>query len=240
MTVNWQELIRNHYATASRISALRNGLLQQLEDGLGGDRKTTLLATSFCSDDIVTSKDISRDVWGPFTLGGLGGLPFGGRTAMAAYAHHIPDNGTALIVYGPHIGITWQGVLGRMRRPGQSHDTSSCGALMAALEHMSSGGQEMPYVPLARDDDQQQAYLEQSLMPFKSRILAAPSPEKEITEVAYALVHQQVHRLIEATRDQFHGRRIMFVGGVIINTDADQEDWAEIRDSGVIDLQQQR
>ena len=127
-----------------------------------------------------------------------------------------------------------------MNRPGQSHETSSCGALMAALERFSGDEVNAPYIPFARDDDAQQVLLERTLMPYKTRILAAASPEKEITEITCGLVHQQVHSLIDATRSQFCGSSIVFAGGLIINTDADQEDWVDLRYSGVVELQPPR
>ena len=58
-----------------------------------------LSSVSFrCPDEInhatdeITQRMMSR--WGEgFALGGLGGLPFSGRTGFTAYSHHVPDEG---------------------------------------------------------------------------------------------------------------------------------------------------
>lgn len=234
LTAKRTDVVRDSFPQAVPVSEARDRLLHQLEEVFGADRRTTLLATSLCADALA-SVDIGRDLPGPFTLGGLAGLPFTGRTAMSAYAGHIPDNGTAMIIYGPHIGTTREGTLGRLIRPGHSRETTSCGALMAALERMSGGDEWFRNVPSAGDDDQQQRFLERSLTPFKTRILAAESPQKEITDVTYSLIHDQVHRLLDTTRDQFGAVRIVFAGGVIINTDPNEEDWFELRHLGSID-----
>ena len=98
------------------------------------DISRVLMATSVCSDDInVPSTTFFNVLFGPFIMGGLGGLPFAGQTGMTAFAHHIPDEGSAFIFYGPHIGITLDGELGKMYRPRQEETGNSCGALMLAL-----------------------------------------------------------------------------------------------------------
>ena len=44
-----------------------------------------------------------------FNLGGLSGFPFAGTTGFGAMAAHIPDDGSCLILHGPHVGITKDG-----------------------------------------------------------------------------------------------------------------------------------
>jgi len=62
------------------------------------DVSKVLLATSVCSDDInMPSTTFFNVLFGPFVMGGLGGIPFVGKTGMTAYAHHIPDEGSAFI-----------------------------------------------------------------------------------------------------------------------------------------------
>ena len=59
----------------------------------------TLFGHSVCSDEVNAKAEqllnlmVSR--WGEgFTLGGLGGLPFAGKSGFRAYLHHAPDSGT--------------------------------------------------------------------------------------------------------------------------------------------------
>jgi hypothetical protein len=212
------------------LAAYRQWLLTWLKTECGADPGTTLVATCHCADDLVASNDPLRALWGAFTMGGLGALPSGGRTAMIAFAHHIPDSGAALILYGPHIGITGTGCLGQSIRPGQAIASPTCGALMMALARLR--GSDTPPQPSEVDDDLEQAYLERQLFPHRARILAAPSPEKDITEVAYELIHRSVHRLLARVKAEFHGAHVAYVGGVIIHTDLADEDWIEVRDQG--------
>ena len=220
--------ITRHYPSACPLTELRPQLRRWLQDEHGAHPETTLLATSFCADDIIASEILGRVDWGPFTAGGLGGLPYGGVTAFSAFAHHVPDEGTALILYGPHIGITRDGQLGKLLRRGQAALTTACGSLMAALAALRS--EELITGPLALDDDDlQQSRLVRLLAGQRQRILSATCPEREITDVAYELSHAMTQRLLSSVQSQFHCRAVVLVGGVAINTDPGEDDWFEIR-----------
>ena len=70
------------------------------------DISKVLMATSVCSDDInVPSTTFFNVLFGPFIMGGLGGIPFAGQTGMTAFAHHIPDEGSAIFSTVSTIGI---------------------------------------------------------------------------------------------------------------------------------------
>ncbi|MFK7778734.1 MAG: hypothetical protein QM501_11570, partial [Gimesia sp.] len=115
--MNWDQIVQRHYPNALTCTQITIDNLNYLEQELGGDRRTTLLASSRCSDDLVSTNPIlNQEFDGPFQLGGLAGFPFTGKTGMTAYAHHIPEGGTAFILYGPHIGINADGSLGKMLR----------------------------------------------------------------------------------------------------------------------------
>ena len=45
-------------------------------------------------------------------MGGLGGIPFVGKSGYGAFASHAPENGHIFIGYGPHVGITEEGEIG--------------------------------------------------------------------------------------------------------------------------------
>jgi hypothetical protein len=38
-------------------------------------------------------------------MGGLGGLPFVGKTGFKAYSSHVPKDGHIFILFAPHVGI---------------------------------------------------------------------------------------------------------------------------------------
>lgn len=200
------------------------------------DLTKVLFATSICSDDANFSADFSKVLSRPFVMGGLGGLPYTGFTGMVAYAHHIPDGGDAFIFYGPHIGINEEGELGRMRRIGQSADSNSCGALMLALDRLITEEDEEVYVPMASEVDYQQILLERSLMPFKHDIVNSAFPKKAITDKTYDIIHKLLHKYVAMAKNEFHCQRIIFLGGVIINTDPDHQDYIDIRNFEVLNV----
>lgn len=230
-----EPIIHQHYPNAKTGEEITFNYLNLLAREYKTNLKKMLFATSLCSDDVNVSTDFRKVLNRPFSMGGLGGLPYSGLTGMVAFSHHIPDNGDAFIFYGPHIGITDDGELGRMRRVGQKKLTNSCGALMLALERFQqdSSGHEV-YVPHLVEYDYQQVLLEQMLMPFKSKILEAENPKKEITELAYFKINKQINRLVRMTIKEFKCEKIFLLGGIIINTSEDYHDYVDIRNFEVI------
>ena len=197
------------------------------------DISRVLMATSLCSDDInIPSTTFFNVLFGPFIMGGLGGLPFAGQTGMTAFAHHIPDDGSAFIFYGPHIGITLDGELGKMYRPRQEETGNSCGALMLALDRL----QDSTYKPVLSDDDYQQMKLEESLLPYRDQILESSNQAKAITEATYDIINKKIHDHISTCKDEFHVNKVTLLGGIIINTDYGLDDYFDARNFEVIDL----
>ncbi|MEM6845375.1 MAG: hypothetical protein AAF944_09445 [Bacteroidota bacterium] len=197
------------------------------------DVSKALMATSVCSDDInVPSTTFFNVLFGPFIMGGLGGLPFAGQTGMTAFAHHIPDDGSAFIFYGPHIGATLEGDLGKMYRPRQEQKGNSCGALMLALSRLQDGN----YKPVLKEEDYQQMKLEESLLPYREQILDSDNAEKAITEAAYEIIDKKVHEYLKDCKDEFHVDKVTLLGGIIINTDYGLDDYFDARNFEVVDV----
>lgn len=228
-------LIKTHYPNAEAGDEAVDKYLRIIKEEYHVDLSKTLFATSICSDDANFSADFSKVLSRPFVMGGLGGLPYTGYTGMVAYAHHIPDQGHAFIFYGPHIGINKDGVIGKMRRQGQSNDTNSCGALMLALERLTTDEDEEIYIPFSSEIDYQQTLLERSLMPFKHEIVNSKFPKKEITDLTYNIIHKLVHKCLGMAKDEFHCNKIILLGGIIINTDPEYQDYIEIKNFEVLE-----
>ncbi|SEM29790.1 hypothetical protein SAMN05216436_103136 [bacterium A37T11] len=233
-----EKLILKEYPNARPGEEVTDTYLNFLADNHHCDLKKVLFATSLCCDDINVSTDFRRVLARPFNLGGLGGLPYAGFTGLVAYGHHIPDGGDAFIFYGPHIGITEEGELGKMRRPGQKGLTNSCGALMLALDRLTRTDEV--YIPVGDEYDHQQTVLERTLMPFKQQILSAENPVKEITEVAYLVIERQIRYLLERTITEFNCERVFLLGGVIVNSSPEYPDYVEIRNFEKIEVESMR
>lgn len=197
------------------------------------DVSKVLMATSVCSDDInVPSTTFFNVLFGPFIMGGLGGLPFVGQTGMTAFAHHIPDEGSAFIFYGPHIGITLDGDLGKMYRPRQEQTGNSCGALMLALSRLQNGD----YRPVLTENDYQQMKLEESLLPFRKQIVESDHPQKAITEATYEVIDEKIHEYLKTCKNEFDVDKVALLGGIIINTDYGLDDYFDARNFEIVDV----
>lgn len=77
---------------------------------------------------------------GVFNLGGLGGVPFVGKSGFGAFLSHVPVKGKVVILYGPHVGISNEGVVGKVERVGQSSPSGTCGAAVGAYKAIKAGG----------------------------------------------------------------------------------------------------
>ena len=229
----FDDIVKAEYPSAKDAKDTSIHYLGKMQKEYNIDISKVLMATSLCSDDInIPSTTFFNVLFGPFIMGGLGGIPFVGQTGMTAFAHHVPDEGSAFIFYGPHIGITLEGELGKMYRPRMEEKGSSCGALMLALSRFEDNN----YVPVLNPDDYQQMTLEQSLMPYREEILNSDNPQKAITDATYKIIDQKVHEYVATCKDEFKVDKVTLLGGIIINTGHGIDDYFDARNFEVIDL----
>jgi len=229
----FDEVVKSHFPNALDAKDTSIHYLGKLQLEHKIDVSKVLMATSVCSDDInVPSTTFFNVLFGPFVMGGLGGIPFVGQTGMTAFAHHIPDDGSAFFFYGPHIGVTSDGELGKMYRPGQKNKGNSCGALMLALSRFKDGA----YKPILHDDDYQQMKLEESLISQREEIINSENPQKAITEATYEVIDKKIHEYIKTCKNEFPVDRVALLGGIIINTDPGTDDYFVAKNFEVIDV----
>lgn len=194
-----------------------------------------VLGQSVCSDDLnnIQFPPSAKHLLGPFNLGGLNGYPFTGLTGMGAFSHHYPKHGALLIFYGPHIGIGNEGIPGKVHRPGQKELSSCCGAAAGALDKLQKG--EIHF-QLPVEPDYQQGTIEQIFLRQQLRITSA-SAEKRIlvaTEVMYEAIHHQIGCILDNTK--FECSYVFCCGGILINPDAKETSFIEVRDGFVVDV----
>jgi hypothetical protein len=108
-----------------------------------------------CRDELLFPVEQAiHDEWGPaFDLSSLAGLLFLGRSGLAAAAQHAPglDGRRRFVGFVmSHIGITADGSIGMVQRPGQDEPSAACGALVAYLDELTAG--QVVDRPLDRDD----------------------------------------------------------------------------------------
>mmetsp|Transcript_96671 Transcript_96671/g.170895 ORF Transcript_96671/g.170895 Transcript_96671/m.170895 type:complete len:338 (-) Transcript_96671:382-1395(-) len=179
----------------------------RIKNVLGGTKygfkpESTLLGTSLCPDEINNEVgdliDCMKSHWGHhvFPLGGISGAPFAGATGFNAFAHHVPENGDIIVVYGPHVAISNEGEIGKCLREGQAHLSTACGAVIGAYKACSAKG--------AKDEDgefdendMQMAFIKAQLAPHVERIKAAKNPMASLAYQAYEMVNAKLEKNCE-------------------------------------------
>mmetsp|Transcript_7959 Transcript_7959/g.16864 ORF Transcript_7959/g.16864 Transcript_7959/m.16864 type:complete len:377 (-) Transcript_7959:117-1247(-) len=104
---------------------------------------SSLFGASICSDEINShagslcaqlQKGLTNNQGGMFNLGGLGGLPFVGKSGFGAFFSHCPVDGKIVILFGPHVGVSQSGVVGKVERVGMTKPSTACGAGIGAYK----------------------------------------------------------------------------------------------------------
>lgn len=175
----------------------------------GYNNSNTLLATSFCCHkanrplERMISDHYSRN----FSMGGLAGFPFGGVAGFKEMAQHIPDGGSCVIIYGPHVKIDEEG---------NFFDFESAVSALNHLRAVRAGTATNDIDPL----DFQQSMVNKMLLPYADRIEKA---KDEQVELPYCL-HEAQKKMMKNIVNAGHGElfdaesKIAILGGIQINT----------------------
>lgn len=220
-------MVKEFFTDAKPITELQKLIDTELPKGKLNS-SNTLWATSVCSDEVNQSLHQLDDyfrAFGPFILGGISGIPFAGKTGFKAFASHIPDEGGAVIIYGPHIGITKDGLLGKVNREGQDHSSSCCGSLVAGLNSVKNGN-----VLNISHDDYQQGQVNKIITENFEEIKSTENDILGTTEIAYKQIKRELTDIVAGSLESLDGKPLLMIGGIIINTDWDQQDLFEVRD----------
>jgi len=202
----------------------------------------TLFAHSVCSDEVNQNAEelvnlmVSRWQEG-FSLGGLGGLPFAGKSGFRAFLHHVPDNGKLLIFFAPHVGIDAYGVIGALEREGQSQVSKACGAAVGSYKAIKDEAEKavknpqlLPALPMTvldtQDDyedrnlpfDPELGIIIDRLKPLIPGIEKAGDPITYVTYQMYTIVRDLLDDCIKETSDVWDwATEVAIVGGIMIN-----------------------
>jgi len=197
-------------------------------DTKGYSPGNTLLATSLCCDELARKlEDDFVKIYGDnFSLGGLSGFPFAGNTGFGAMAAHIPDDGYCLIVYGPHVGVSQDGTVGKVERKGIELVDTCCGSAVAAsnyLKGITEGGASIS-TNIQTFTDFQQGAVQELILPHGKRLTDA---KDLMVELPYALFESQ-DMLMKAIVDAGASgtkKGLAMLGGIQINTGPDTPDY---------------
>jgi hypothetical protein len=201
--------------------------------GRGFTSSNTLFAHSVCSDEVNHRDEQLVDLmvtrWGEgFSLGGLAGLPFAGKSGFRAYLHHVPDRGKLLVMFAPHVGIDEEGRIGALQREGQSAISKACGAAIGAFKAIGTqkaaraemNGNVLSIVDEA-DLDQFDPQLRQIVSLLQPKLEGLESSANDIgfvTYQMYGIVRDLLDACIAQTPDVWdYTDEVAIVGGIIIN-----------------------
>lgn len=199
----------------------------------------TCFGASICSDEINRGSNTEYCLFtalkeeygheGAFELGGLAGIPFVGRSGLGAYAHHVPDKdtqaGKLLILYGPHVGISETGDVGKIRRVGRAKLSGSCGAGIGAYQAIAKSSK----LGVSKDYDFSEEYIIQEL---QKRISKDPSPLDRKNQVdpivyttyqVYCMSRDLLYSSVASSGTLEECDEIAMVGGVIVNQYGDTD-----------------
>mmetsp|Transcript_9602 Transcript_9602/g.20784 ORF Transcript_9602/g.20784 Transcript_9602/m.20784 type:complete len:401 (+) Transcript_9602:152-1354(+) len=216
--------------------AVKNAeLMKRVSERLApyGYGKTTMVATSFCCDEVnrPLEKALAKQYDEPFVMGGLAGFPFGGITSFGAMAHHIPDGGSCLVVYGPHVGVDSFGSIGTVNRRGRAKGGACCGSAAAALGNVRKGAMvpkpgEAPAPAMIESLDAQQQWVNSALLPYGERLLSAGDQNIELPYALYDAQKKMMDGIVAKGAGAMEGNGyIATLGGIQINTPEETSDY---------------
>jgi len=192
--------------------------------------ENTLMAESSCPDELnhdSFTKDISEMLgnrWGEvFHLGGLAGIPFTGNTGWGAFSHHVPKDSNIFILFSPHVGLTEDGIVGKVHRPGQSHATSACGASVGAYKFLKEDNVDAEF---NTKNDYQMDYIKKNLKPYMQEILAIEDKNARSAMLAsktFEIAKKFLEDIVE-TSWMGENSKLVILGGIMINVDGPGQD----------------
>ena len=194
----------------------------------GYDASKMLVATSLCCDEVnrPLEIDLSKCFDTNFNMGGLAGFPFGGATSFGAMASHIPDGGSCLVVYGPHVGVDSTGAAGTVERRGRENGGACCGSAVAACGYVSSVHKgEAEEAKMPKISDAQQFFVGKMLLPFAERLDKAKETMVELPLALYDAQTDLMERIVGKSCGAVADGNIAVLGGVQINTPPSYSDY---------------
>mmetsp|Transcript_25841 Transcript_25841/g.30020 ORF Transcript_25841/g.30020 Transcript_25841/m.30020 type:complete len:266 (-) Transcript_25841:185-982(-) len=218
---NVERKIKQAFPGAKKSSELASHI-QKILTKHGYVDNTTLVATSLCCDEV--DRDLEHDFTeiynDNFNMGGLAGFAFGGVTSFGAMAHHIPNNGSCLVLYGPHVGVDSEGNVGKVNRRGRTGSGACCGSAAAAFAYVKGvhGGEAKQCMP-ASALDAQQYFVGNMLLPQAERIVSSDDADVELPLALFDVQDEFMKEIISKGCGEVAGEgKIALLGGIQINT----------------------
>ena len=223
----FDKMVKSNFPGAISNKELSKKVVKALESK-GFTAENTLLATSVCADELArVLEDEFVDIYGTnFNLGGLSGFPFAGNTGWGAMSAHVPDSGYCLTIHGPHVGITKDGVIGKVERSGIALVDSCCGSAIAASNYLQgiTDGSANVNTKIQSFSDFQQGAVQELILPHGSRLSAAENRMKELPYALYDSQEVMMTDIVNTGKGSIKSG-LAVLGGIQINTGPDTDDY---------------
>jgi len=185
--------------------------------------ENTLYGNSVCPDEINHMPgglpEVMKDYWGKcFPLGGISGAPFSGKTGFGAFSAHVPKDGNIIVLFGPHVGISEEGVIGKHLRQGQDHASTACGAAIGAYNCCKDGAYDDSEFD---QNDMQMAWIKAQIAPHAERLSKTPNPMAALAYQAFEMVRTKLNSIVNCN---FSKGYLILIGGIQINMPIGYED----------------
>jgi len=209
--------MQKHFPNAFPSKVMHQRSRSVLEEQFGFKPETTLLGSSFCPDEINNqARDLAsvmREYYGQiFPMGGIGGSPYVGETGFAAFSSHVADNGDIIVVFGPHVGISVEGEVGKYLREGQSGNSTACGAVIGAYNACLCG--DAGESPEMDEADMQMSEIKQEFALHAENLSKTSDPMAACAYQAFEMVKNRMQRIVNT---KFGSGRLVLIGGIQLN-----------------------
>jgi len=213
------ESLHRHFPNALPGSVVHLRSKGILQGEFGFTPSNTLLGTSFCPDEInhqnVDLATLARNHWGRvFPMGGIGGAPYVGETGFVAFSSHVAKDGNIIVIFGPHVGISEKGEVGKYLRDGQSKHSSACGAVIGAYNACMCGGVD---VGKGNDFSEYDMQMDEIIAEFASHAAAISKSENVMASCAYHAWEMVKDRMLKIVNTKFGSGKLVLIGGIQIN-----------------------
>eukprot|EP00562_Extubocellulus_spinifer_P035901 CAMPEP_0178681516 /NCGR_PEP_ID=MMETSP0699-20121125/1277_1 /TAXON_ID=265572 /ORGANISM="Extubocellulus spinifer, Strain CCMP396" /LENGTH=307 /DNA_ID=CAMNT_0020325979 /DNA_START=70 /DNA_END=993 /DNA_ORIENTATION=- len=218
----FDSIVRSVFPSSITNSDLEYRVVSALAER-GFTTSNTLLCSSLCSDELATrlADDFAKIYGRNFNLGGLAGFPFAGNIGFQTMSGHIPDSGFCLLIYGPHVGLTRDGVVGKVEREGVSLDDICCRSAIEASNFVMGASTG---VAANAFTDLQQGAVQNLVAPLVDRLKESEHPMLELPYGIYDIQKELVEGIVNQGIGDVKGG-IALLGGVQINTGPDTLDY---------------
>lgn len=220
---SFDDIVQKVYPGAMTNSDLITKVTSKLQTK-GYTTSNTLLATSLCCDELARQleMDMAYIFGSNFNLGGLAGFPFAGNTGFGAMSAHIPDaGGCCLLVYGPHVGITSDGTVGKVERAGIRNVDSCCGSAIAAsnyVQGITSGSMGVSLANVQSFTDFQQGAVQELILPHGKVLEDAANRMEQLPRSLYESQDLLMVEIVQKGSSGIKDGGLVMLGGIQINT----------------------